>query len=70
MIRIKIAELLAKNKLTQKQLSALTGIRAATISKMRYEEKKRISIQQINNLCKVLQCQVGDILEYVEDEEA
>lgn len=45
MIRIKIAELLAKNKLTQKQLSALTGIRAATISKMRYEENKRISIQ-------------------------
>ena len=70
MIRIKIAELLAKNKMTQKQLSELTNIRAATISKMRYEENKRITIQQIDILCKVLHCQVGDILEYVEEEES
>lgn len=70
MIRIKIAELLAKNKMTQKQLSELTNIRAATISKTRYEENKRITIQQIDILCKVLHCQVGDILEYVEEEES
>lgn len=70
MIRIKIAELLAKNKMTQKQLSELTNIRAATISKMHYEENKRITIQQIDILCKVLHCQVGDILEYVEEEES
>ena len=41
MIRIKIAELLAKNKMTQKQLSELTNIRAATISKMPPKHSRR-----------------------------
>ncbi len=68
MVRIKISELLGKHKMTQKQLSKLTSIRPATISKMYYEETVRIEIEQINALCKALKCNVQDIFEYVEDE--
>ena len=67
MIKIKLSDMLGKHKMTQKALSELTGIRPATISKMYYEETKRIEIDQINKLCKVFDCSVGDLLEYIQD---
>lgn len=67
MIRIKISELLGKHKMTQKQLAELANIRPASISRMYYEETLRIEIQQINNLCKALNCKVEDIFEYIPD---
>ena len=44
MIRIKLSDLLGKHKMSQKALSNLTNIRPATISKMYYEESKRLDI--------------------------
>jgi len=67
MIRIKLSELLGKHKMNQKTLSAITGIRAATISKMYYEEIKRIEIEQIDSICKAFNCSISDLLEYVPD---
>jgi len=67
MIKIKLSDLLGKHKMNQKTLSRLTNIRPATISKMYYEETKRIDISQINNICKALDCEVSDLFEYVPD---
>ena len=67
MIKIRLSDMLGKHKMTQKALSELTGIRPATISKMYYEEIKRIEIDQINRLCKIFDCSVGDLLEYIQD---
>ncbi len=67
MIRIKLSDLLGKHKMTQKALANLTNIRPATISKMYYEESKRIDIRQINNICKALNCEVSELLEYIPD---
>lgn len=69
MIRIKISDLLGKNKMTQKALADLTNIRPATISKMYYEEVKRIDVRQLNNICKVFNCEISELLEYIPDEE-
>ena len=54
MIRIKLSDLLGKHKMNQKTLSRLTNIRPATVSKMYYEETKRIEVSQINSICKAL----------------
>ena len=67
MIKIKISDLLGKNKMTQKALADMTGIRPATISKMYYEETKRIDIKQLNNLCKAFDCEISELLEYIPD---
>lgn len=67
MIRIKLSDLLGKNKMNQKTLSILTGIRPATISKMYYEETKRIDIKQLNSICQAFQCEISELLEYVPD---
>ena len=69
MIRIKLSDLLGKHKMNQKTLSRLANIRPATVSKMYYEETKRIEINQINNICKALDCEVSELLEYIPDDE-
>ena len=67
MIRIKLSDLLGKHKMNQRSLSRLTNIRPATISKMYYEETKRITIDQIDSICKALDCEVSELFEYVPD---
>lgn len=67
MIKIKISDLLGKHKMTQKALSEITGIRPATISKMYYEEVKRIDIKHLNNICKAFDCEISELLEYIPD---
>ncbi len=67
MIRIKLSELLGKHKMTQKALADLTNIRPATISKMYYEESKRIDVRHLNNMCKAFNCEISELLEYVPD---
>ena len=68
MIKVKLSDLLGKNKMTQKSLSDLTGIRPATISKMYYEEIKRIDIKHLNNICKVFNCEISELLEYIPED--
>ena len=67
MIKINLSDLLGKHKMNQRTLSKLTNIRPATISKMYYEETKRIDISQINALCKALDCEVSELFEYIPD---
>lgn len=67
MIRIKLSELLGKQKMTQAALAKATNIRPATISKMYYEESKRLDISQLNRICNVFNCEISDLIEYVPD---
>lgn len=67
MIKIKLSDLLEKHKMTQKSLADATHIRPATISKMYYEETKRVDIKQLNNICKAFNCEISDLLEYIPD---
>ena len=67
MIKIKLSDLLGKHKMTQKALADATNIRPATISKMYYEETKRIDINQINSICKAFDCEISELLEYIPD---
>ena len=68
MIRIKLSDLLGKHKMSQKALSNLSNIRPATISKMYYEESKRLDIEQLNSICNVFKCEISDLLEFIPDE--
>lgn len=68
MIRIKLSDLLGQHKMTQAALSRATKIRPATISKMYYEESKRLDISQLNRICNVFNCEISDLIEYIPDE--
>ena len=68
MIKIHLSDLLGKHKMTQKALAEITGIRPATVSKMYYEEVKRIDIKQLNNICKAFNCEISELIEYIPDD--
>lgn len=68
-IRIHVSEWLGKKKMTQKDLHDLTGIRQATISSLYHEDIKRIDVKQIDALCKAFNCQPGELMTYIPDEE-
>ncbi len=54
--------------MTQKALADMTHIRPATVSKMYYEEVKRVDIKQLNNICKAFNCEISELLEFIPDE--
>jgi len=67
MINIKAAEIMGKRRITKKQLADATGIRPATISLLWHGTTQRLDIDHLNALCRVLECQPGDLLEYLPD---
>ncbi len=65
MIKIYLSRLLGERRITQKELSEKTGIRPSTISEIYNEFIERISIDHIDRICEVLDCDISDLLEYI-----
>ena len=68
-IIINIDVMLAKRKMSVPELSERVGITMANISILKNGKAKAIKLSTLNSICKALNCQPGDILEYVEDED-
>ena len=68
-IIINIDVILAKRKMSVTELSERVGITMANISILKNGKAKAIKLSTLNSICKALNCQPGDILEYVEDED-
>lgn len=60
--------LLADANMTQKELAEVTGIRPPTISALCLGTVKQLPIGVLEKICTVLNCQPGDILEYIPDD--
>ena len=69
MIKFKVKVLLAINEMTQKELAEKTGIRPPTVSAICTGIVKHLPIEALNRICAVLNCQPGDLMEYIPDEE-
>jgi len=67
MIKIHLSKILGEKRITQKELADKTGIRPATIHEIYHELIDRINLDHLNDICKVLNVKVEDILEYVPD---
>ena len=68
-IIINIDVMLAKRKMSVTELSERVGITMANISILKNGKAKAIKLSTLNSICKALNCQPGDILEYVQDED-
>ena len=68
-IKFKVKVLLAINEMTQKQLAEITGIRPPTVSAICTGSIKELPVNVINKLCKTLNCQPGDLMQYIPDPE-
>jgi len=69
MIIINIDVMLAKRKMSVTKLSEKVGITMANISILKNGKAKAIKLETLDKICKALDCQPGDILEYKNSEE-
>ncbi|WP_422143385.1 helix-turn-helix domain-containing protein [Miniphocaeibacter sp.] len=61
--------MLAKRKMSVTELSERVGITMANISILKNGKAKAFRFETMDKICKALDCQPGDILEYIPDEE-
>ena len=66
-IIINIDVMLAKRKMSVTELSERVGITMANISVLKNGKAKAIKLSTLDSICRALQCQPGDILEYAEE---
>lgn len=68
MIRINLDIVLARRKMSLTELSEQVGITLANLSVLKTGKAKAVRFTTLDALCRALDCQPGDILEYVSDE--
>ena len=60
--------MLAKRKMSVTELSEKLGITMANVSILKNGKAKAVKVETLNKLCAALDCQPGDLFEYVPDE--
>ncbi|HMK05200.1 MAG TPA: helix-turn-helix transcriptional regulator [Ferruginibacter sp.] len=61
--------MLARRKMSLTQLSERVGITIANMSILKSGKAKAIRFSTLEEICRVLECQPGDILEYMNDKD-
>lgn len=67
-IRVNLDVMLAKRKMSLTELSEKVNVTIANLSILKKEKARAIRFSTLDAICRVLECQPGDILEYIADE--
>lgn len=67
-IIVNLDVMMAKRKMSVTELAAKVDITMANLSILKNNKAKAVRFTTLDAICRVLQCQPGDILEYVEDD--
>lgn len=68
-IIVNLDVMMAKRKIGLSELSAKVDITLANLSILKNNKAKAMRFSTLESICRALNCQPGDILEYVDDEE-
>lgn len=68
-IIVNLDVMMAKRKISLKDLAEKIDITNANLSILKNNKAKAVRFSTLNELCKALNCQPGDILEYVDNDE-
>jgi putative transcriptional regulator len=67
-IIVNLDVMLAKRKMRSNELAERIGITTANLSILKTGKAKAIRFSTLEMICEILDCQPGDIMEYIEDE--
>jgi putative transcriptional regulator len=67
MIKVRLAEILAKRRLSIVELSDRTGISVANLEVLRDQGAMAVRLKTLDALCRALGCAPGDLLDYSEE---
>ena len=68
-IVVNLDVMMAKRKMSLNELSARVDITLANLSILKNNKARAVRFSTLEAICKALDCQPGDILEYVPEEE-
>jgi putative transcriptional regulator len=66
-IVVNLDVMLARRKMSLTELSERVGITIANMSILKSGKAKAIRFSTLEEICRILQCQPGDILEFMDD---
>lgn len=66
-IIVNLDVMLAKRKMTLSQLSGQVDVTLANLSVLKTNKAKAVRFSTLEAICRALDCQPGDLLEYVEE---
>ena len=69
MIRINLDVMMAKRKISLTELAEKVGLTMSNLSVLKTEKARAIRFSTLDSICKALNCQPGDILEYIAEKE-
>jgi putative transcriptional regulator len=69
MIILRLDRVMADRKMTLNELAEKVGITNVNLSNIKTGKISAIRFSTLNGICRALDCQPGDILEYVEDDD-
>ncbi len=69
MIRVNLDVMMAKRRISLNDLARQMNLSLANLSILKNNKCRAIRFSTLSNLCRILDCQAGDLLEYVEGEE-
>lgn len=67
-IVVRLDVMLARRKMTSRELAAEIGITEQNVSVLRAGRAKGLRFETLARICAALDCQPGDLLEFVPDE--
>jgi len=67
MVKCHLSTLMGRHKMKIADVSRETELNRSTITAMYNEDVKRVDVEAIDKLCKLFNCQVSDIFEYIEE---
>ena len=67
-IVVRLDRIMVEKKVSLNELAQNVGITNANMSNLKTGKAKAIRFSTLERICKILKCQPGDILEYVDDE--
>lgn len=68
-IVVRLDVMLAKRRIRSKTLAAAIGITESNLSNLKSRKVNGVRFSTLSAICRYLNCQPGDILEYVADDE-
>lgn len=69
MIKLRLDRVMLEKNISLQELALKVGITNANMSNIKTGKITAIRFSTLEAICKNLECQPGDILEYIEDEE-
>lgn len=70
MIILRLDRMLAERKISSKELAGRVGISQVNMSRIKTGKVSAIRFSTLDTICRALDCQPGDVLEYMPDDEA